>query len=100
MEHVKILLSQVYKYDYDSHTLKQFNPSTVFRDRLAQQTGLTPRSIMKEHLLRAFLLEELDKRNLTSMKEIATFCRAYSRNPNEATARMGFDREKLLSETR
>ncbi|OGX36889.1 MAG: hypothetical protein A3G91_01540 [Omnitrophica WOR_2 bacterium RIFCSPLOWO2_12_FULL_50_9] len=100
MEQVKILLSQVYKYDYDSHSLKQFNPSTVYRDRLAQQAGLTPRNIMKEHLLRAFLLEELDKRNLTSMKEIATFCRAYSRNPNETTAHLGLDREKLLSETK
>ncbi len=96
MEQVKILLSQVYKYDYDGHKFKQINPSTVFRDRLAKQAGLTPLEIMREHLLRAFLLEQLDQRDMISMKEIATFCRAYSRNPNEATAKMGFDREKML----
>jgi flagellar protein FlaI len=96
MEQVKILLSQVYKYDYDGHNLKQVNPSTVFRDRLAHQAGVTPREVMREQLLRAFLLEQLDKKNMISMKEITTFCRAYSKNPNEATACLGFDREKLL----
>ena len=98
MEQVKILLSQVYKFDYDRQVHRQMNPSTVFRDRLAQQSGLSPKDIMKEHLLRAFLLKELDKRNMTTLKEVATFCRAYNRNPNAATASLGFDRDELLSE--
>ncbi len=96
MEQVKILLSQVYKYDYDGRKLKQVNPSTVYRDRLAQQSGVTAREVLREHLLRTFLLQQLDERNMVSMKEIATFCRAYSRDPNETTAGLGFDREKLL----
>ena len=96
MEQVKILLSQVYKYDYDTHQMKQLTPSTVYRDRLAKQSGLTPREIMQEHLLRAFLLEQLDKRDMSSMKEVSTFCRAYSKNPDEATASLGFDRTELL----
>ncbi|MBI5150892.1 MAG: CpaF family protein [Candidatus Omnitrophica bacterium] len=96
MEQVKILLSQVYKYDYDSRKLKQVNPSTVYRDRLAQQAGLTSREVMREHLLRTFLLQQLDQRNMVSMKEIATFCRAYTRDPNGTTALLGFDRDKLL----
>ncbi len=96
MEQVKILLSHVFKYDYDGHVLKQVNPSTVFRDRLAQQSGLLPKDIMKEHLLRAFLLKELDKKNMTTMKEVATFCRAYHKNPRETVAGLGFDRDELL----
>ena len=92
----RFLLSQVYKYDYDGRKLKQVNPSTVYRDRLAQQSGVTAREVLREHLLRTFLLQQLDERNMVSMKEIATFCRAYSRDPNETTARLGFDREKLL----
>lgn len=96
MEQVKILLSHICKYDYDSRTLKQVNPSTVYRDRLAQQAGLTPKDIMKEQLLRAFLLEELDKRNMTTVKEVATFCRHYNRRPNQAVADLGFDRDQLL----
>ena len=96
MEQIKILLSHVYKYDYDAHALKQMNPSTVYRDRLAKQSGLTPRDIMKEILLRAFLLEELDKRNMTTMKEVVTFCRAYNRRPEETVAGLGYNRDELL----
>lgn len=96
MEQVKILLSQVYKYDYDGRKLRQVNPSTVYRDRLASQAGITAREVLREHLLRTFLLQQLDERNMTSMKEIAMFCRAYCRDPRETTASMGFDREKLL----
>ena len=98
MEQVKILLSQVYKYNYDAHALKQMSPSTVYRDRLAQQSGLTSRQIMQEHLLRALLLEEMDKRHMTTMKEVTTFCRAYHLNPDSATASLGFDRQKLLNQ--
>ncbi|MBP9854067.1 MAG: CpaF family protein [Candidatus Omnitrophica bacterium] len=96
MEQVKILLSKVYKYDYDTHKLLQMSPSTVFRDRLAAQSGLTPKDIMKEHLLRAFLLKHLDEQNMTTMKEVSTYCRAYSKNPNEAVAQLGFNRNELL----
>jgi archaeal flagellar protein FlaI len=96
MEQVKILLSQVYRYDYDGHQLKQVNPSTIFRDRLAKQSGLTAKEVMQEHLLRSYLLEQLGKRDMTTMKEVATFCRAYNNNPDEATASLGFDRQALL----
>ncbi|HLF17515.1 MAG TPA: ATPase, T2SS/T4P/T4SS family [Candidatus Omnitrophota bacterium] len=96
MEQIKILLSQVFRYDYDNRTHKQINPSTVYRDRLAAQSGLTPKEIMKEHLLRSFLLEQLDQRGMTTVKEIATFCRAYHKSPKEAVAGLGFDRDELL----
>ena len=96
MEQVKILLSQVYKYDYDSKQMKQMSPSTVFRDRLAKQSGLTPKEIIREHMLRAYLLEQLDKRDMNTMKEVSTFCRAYNQDPDQATASLGFDRAGLL----
>lgn len=96
MEQVKILLSQVYKYDYDTKTVRQVNPSTIFRDRLASQSGVSSREIMQELLLRAYLLEELDKRGLTTIKEISTFCHAYNKNPDEATASLELDRQQLL----
>jgi flagellar protein FlaI len=96
MEQIKILLSQVYKYDYDSQQMKQISPSTIFRDRLSKESGLTPKEIMQEHLLRAFLLEQLDNRSMNTLKEVSVFCRAYSRNPDEATAGLGLDRAELL----
>ena len=96
MEQVKILLSTVYKYDYDNHLCRQLNPSTVYRDRLSSQSGYSPKEIMKEHLLRTLLLKQLDERNMTTIKEVATFCRAYSRNPDEAVTSLGFNRKELL----
>lgn len=96
MEQVKILLSQVYKYDYDSQKLKQMSPSTVYRDRLAHQSGLTPREIMEELLVRAFILEQFDKREMATMKEITTFCRAYNRDSDKALTALGYNRDELL----
>ncbi len=98
MEQIKILLSQVYKYDYDSQEMKQMAPSTVFRDRLAKQSGLLPKEIMQEHRLRAFLLEQLDKNNMNTMKEVSSFCRKYNKNPDDATASLGFNRSGLLGQ--
>lgn len=97
MEQVKILLSQVYRYDYESHQLKMMNPSSVYRDRLARQSGLSAREIMQEHKLRSLLLQELDRRNMTTIKEVATFCRAYSQYPDKITESLGFNRTELLA---
>lgn len=96
MEQVKILLSHVYKYDYERRTLRLLNPSTVYRDRLAKQAGITPKAIMQEQLFRAYLLEQMDKKNMTTIKEISTFCRAYNRNPDETSSNFGVDRKKML----
>jgi archaeal flagellar protein FlaI len=96
MEQVKILLSQVYRYDYETQQMKMLNPSSVYRDRLAKQSGLSAKEIMQEHKLRTILLQELDKRDMTTIKEVATFCRAYSRNPDKATASLGLNRSQLL----
>jgi len=96
MEQVKILLSQVYKYDYDTRSHKQVNPSTVYRDRLAKQSGLTPKDVIEEHLIRTFLLKQLDKRNMTTVMEVTTFCRAYNRDANGVIGSLGYDRDVLL----
>jgi flagellar protein FlaI len=98
MEQIKILLSQVFKYDYDSQEMKQVSPSTIFRDRLAKESGLTPKEVMKEHLLRTFLLKKLDERGMNTIKEVSVFCRAYSKNPEQATSGLGFNRSELLSQ--
>ena len=96
MEQVKILLSHVFKYDYEEKKHKMVNPSTVFRDKLANQSGFTSREILLEQKIRAVVLKEMDKRDLSSLKEVALFCRAYNRNPNESAFQLGIDREALL----
>lgn len=96
MEQLKILLSQVYKYQYDTNRVANIAPSTVYRDRLAHQAGLKPIDILNEVRIRAFCLQQLDGQGHTTLKEVTNFCRAYSRNSKEAVASLGFDKKKLL----
>jgi len=96
MEQVKILLSQVYKYNYDENKLVHVSPSTVYRDRLSAQSGISPKEIMQEHMCRAYLLRELDRKDMSTVKEVATFCRSYQKNPEKSTAALGYDRQKIL----
>ena len=53
---------------------------------------------MKEHLLRAFLLKQLDERGMNTLKEVSVFCRAYNQNPEKATAGLGLKRTELLNQ--
>ncbi|OGX08856.1 MAG: hypothetical protein A2Z88_09940 [Omnitrophica WOR_2 bacterium GWA2_47_8] len=96
MEHVKILLSQIYKYDYETRKLKAVAPSTVYRDRLAHAAGILPKDVIDEIKIRAFALEHLAQRGHTTMTEVTNFCRAYNRHPKETLASLGFDRDQLL----
>jgi hypothetical protein len=98
MEHNKILLSQVFKYNYDNHEFVARAPSTVYRDSLAREAGLKPRYIIYETLMRTLCLKEMIKRDVHTMKEVTTFCRAYKENPEKAMAGLGLDREGLLKE--
>ncbi len=96
MEQVKILLSQVYKYQYDQNKVYPTSPSTIYRDRLAQQSGLKPAEIQDEVRIRSFCLKQLDEMGHTTMKEVTNFCRAYNKNSHDAITNLGFDRDQLL----
>ena len=98
MEQKVVLLSQIFKYDYEQQTVRSVSTSTVFRDRLAQQAGLIPKDIIDEVRVRAFLLKTMAERNLHTMKEVTTFCRAYNSKPQEAIASLGLSREKILNQ--
>jgi len=96
MEQEKVLLSQIYKYDYETRKIKTVSTSTVYRDRLAQQAGILPRDIILEVQLRAFILQKMAERGHTTLREVTSFCRAYNRDPDRAVAGLGFDRQELL----
>lgn len=98
MENVKVLLAQIYKYDYEQQHIKPISTSTVYRDRLAREAGVSAKDIICELMIRALVLKTLDDKNIHTMKEITAFCRAYSQNPNDTMASLGLDRKQLLSE--
>jgi len=98
MESSKVLLSHVFKYNYDQNKVMSVSPSTVYRDRLAQETGHTPRDIINETWIRAGVLKTLDIKDIHTIKEVSTFCRYYALNPKEAMAKIGLDRERMLKD--
>jgi len=98
MEASKVLLSHVFKYNYEQNQVLSVSPSTVYRDRLAHETGHTPREVINETWLRAAILKTLDKQQIHTIKEVTTFCRYYSLHPKEAMAKIGLDRDRMLKE--
>ena len=94
----RVLLSHVYKYNYEQNRVLSVSPSTVYRDRLAQEAGLTPRDIINETWLRASALKVLHDKNVHTIKEVSTFCHFYALNPKEAMAKIGLDRERMLKD--
>ena len=96
MEQEKILLSHIYKYDYETDTIKPMATSTVYRDRLAREAGLLPKDIILEVQLRALLLKELADRGHDTLKEVTAFCQAYSENSDRAVESLGLSRDALL----
>lgn len=98
METIKVLLSHVFKYNYEQNHVIAVAPSTIYRDRLAQQAGLTPRDIINETWIRASILKILDEKGIHTIKEITTFCRYYALNPKEAMAKIGLDRDRVLKD--
>ena len=98
MESSRVLLSQVFKYNYDQNAVMSLSPSTIYRDRLAQETGLSPRDIINETWLRAAILKTLDNKDIHTIKEVSTFCRYYALNPQEAMVKIGLDRQRMLKD--
>lgn len=96
MEQEKVLLSHIYKYDYETDTIRQMATSTVYRDRLAREAGLLPKDIILEVQLRALLLKELNDRGYVTMKEVTAFCQAYSQDCDAAVESLGLSRDQLL----
>jgi archaeal flagellar protein FlaI len=100
MEGAKVLLSHVFKYNYEQNHVAYVSPSTIYRDRLAHETGLTPRDIINETWVRAAVLKTLDNRDIHTIKEVTTFCRYYALNASDAMAKIGLDRNRMLAEAK
>jgi flagellar protein FlaI len=98
MEARKILLAPVYKYNYDQQRVVLMSPSTVYRDRLAREAGLSPRDIILETQVRAVVLKTLHEKRIHTLSDLTLYCRAYRKDPQDAMSRIGLDRKKLLKQ--
>lgn len=85
----QVLLSDLYTYDYKTHTGSDILPSVTYRDILARLSGYSPAEIIGEELRRAKILEQLDKVGIRDLRGINEFSRDYYENPAAALSRIG-----------
>ena len=98
MESQKVLLAHVFKYNYEQNKVMSVSPSTIYRDRLAQESGHTPRDIINETWIRAAVLKTLDTKDIHTIKDVSTFCHYYAIKPHDAMVKIGLDRDRMLKD--
>jgi hypothetical protein len=96
MEQKTILLSTIFKYDYEKKIIESISPSTIYRDKLARSSGFTAKEIMDEVRVRANVLKTLADKGIRSINEVTMFCHAYNVDPKSALVSIGLDRNKIL----
>ena len=98
MEGTQILLSQLFKFEFDTRSFEQVSPSTIYRDLLAEQASLRAKDIMYEIAIRARILKTLDEKDKISLEDVTSFCQSYSQDPIKMTSSLGLDRDQLYKE--
>ncbi len=96
MEQRTVLLSTVFKFDYDKRKFHPVSPSTIYRDKLARSSGFSSKEIMDEVYVRAFILKTLAEKNIRAINEITMFCHAYNEDSQKALKSLGLDRNRIL----
>ncbi len=87
----KILLSDLYKYDYKTHTSSPILPSVTYRDRLAKAIGVPPPDILAEENVRMQILIQLNKLGIRDIKSISQVVQDYYDNPDALLAKIGLN---------
>jgi len=95
LEKKMVLLSTLWTYDLTQRTFAESAVSSIFRDKLAQISGVSARDIIKETKLRTNLIKILVERNINDTAELTKFFRKYVLDPNAAIGDLGLKKEEL-----
>lgn len=96
MELKKVLLTSRWSYDFFRDEFLDSQVSGMFRDRLAEMKGVSPKDIIGELTLRTALLKILKSKNITQVKDLIEFFRNYTKSPEEAISSLGYKRKDLI----
>jgi flagellar protein FlaI len=96
MEKKMVLLSSLWTFDLPRCMFCESAISSVYRDRLAQISGRSPKEIIEEVRVRTGIIKKLLDKQVLGFKEVTRFCRKYASNPAEAMIELGVTREGLL----
>lgn len=87
----KVLLSDLYKYDYKTRRGSDILPSVTYRDELSRSSGIMPADILAEEARRSRILQQLNKLGTRDLRSINEFSRAYYDNPDKALQGIGLN---------
>jgi flagellar protein FlaI len=85
----QVLLSDIYKFDYKTHQATPILPSVTYRDMLSKVLGVAPPDILEEEVIRARILEQLNKMGKRDMPSISQTVKEYYDNPERLLAKIG-----------
>ena len=85
----KVLLSDLYKFDYKTHQAMPILPSVAYRDNVARLLGISPQLIFDEERVRANILMAMNKQGIKDMKSINEMVKGYYDNPQAALNKLG-----------
>ncbi|HQP91313.1 MAG TPA: ATPase, T2SS/T4P/T4SS family [Candidatus Omnitrophota bacterium] len=96
LEQKKVLLSTVWKHDFEKRIFTEQSPTSVFRDKVARASGYSALDVIKEIKLRAEVIKIMDNKDMNRYDIAAEFFRSYSKDANQALAGLGMSKEELL----
>ncbi|MCL4381238.1 Flp pilus assembly complex ATPase component TadA [Candidatus Marsarchaeota archaeon] len=83
IESGKVLLSDLYKFDFKTDQASAMAPSITYRDILSNMLGIPPQYILREEEIRAAILERLNKLGKTTISQINEIVRQYYKDPKK-----------------
>ncbi len=100
MEQKKVLLSAVWKYEYEKRLFAEVSPTSVFRDKIARASGMPALDVIKEIKLRAEVMKMVDHKDVSAMNEVCDFFKEYNRDADTALKRFDVTRGQMLKNIR
>ncbi|HAJ57593.1 MAG TPA: hypothetical protein DCL35_07490 [Candidatus Omnitrophica bacterium] len=96
MEQKKVLLSTVWRHDYEKRVFIEQSPTSVFRDKIARASGMPALDVIKELKLRSEILKIMDNRDVHKADEAAVFFRLYNKDADQALGQFGMSKAEML----
>ncbi|MGE5279884.1 MAG: CpaF family protein, partial [Deltaproteobacteria bacterium] len=100
MEQKKVLLSNIWKHDYEKRLFSEVSPASVFRDKIARASGMPAVDVIKELKLRAEIMRMVDNKDICEMEAVCSFFRDYNKDPDAALKCFDLTRAQMLKNVR
>ena len=88
MEKSTVLLSSLCSYNLSQDEFVE-STSSIYRDRLAQISGRSPREIMDEIKLRSMVIRKMAEKDIRDFQDVTALCRRYITDPRSVLKELG-----------